>query len=118
MSVVESALEAFILYPKLTNHHFISSYATLHASFKSLKEQYDASQGMLTEALEELREVRKSAREGMKGAFLGLTHLWNHDLCFLPLPRNTPFCPTFAFDSTLQLTPGSDADVPSRVHQP
>jgi hypothetical protein len=101
MSVVESALEAFALYPKLMNHHFICSYATLHASFKSLKELYDASQGMLTEALEGLREVRKSTREGMKGAFVGLTRLRNHDLCFLPLPRNTPFCPTFAFNSTL-----------------
>jgi hypothetical protein len=88
MNVVESALEAFVLYPKLTNRHFISSYATLHTSFKSLKEQYDASQGMLTEALEELREARKSTRDGMKGAFLGLTRLRNHDLCFLPLPRN------------------------------
>ena len=76
------------------NHPFISSYATLHGSFKSLKEQYNATQGMLTEVLEELREVRKSTREGMKGAFLDLTRLQNHNLCFLLLPRNTPFCPT------------------------
>jgi len=51
----------------------LSSYASLQASFKNMKEQYDASQSVREETLEQLREVRASAREGMKCAFFGLS---------------------------------------------